>query len=509
MPTQNTIKNNAVFLLTAVLAAAIFILLVKDLFFFDEDVFVVNLQSAFMQQDWERSFLVKQFFKVENFFFGTSPAGYHIVSVLLHLGNSITALFVFKKLLQNSSISPGIFQEHRALYIFFLVFLISPIHSEPLSYILAQGILLFSLFALLSILFFLKSFSGERGALFLSLLFFALSLLCYEISWMVPFIMLSISIACGKPNEGAVWKSIQKTGPFFVLLALWLFIKTVFISSALVVDYGGVTLQTLDFMKMGRNSLILFVRNFSPPFQNTSYFIAAATAIGVTLSTALYRLFKKQRAVFLFSLLLILLIGLSFLPTALFGIDSHDSESERYIYFSSVFAAMLLAVFITAVIQNGYMLKTAVVFLCLLYAMLLYDTINNYKSGGNFSKTYLNEIGKYSSGVETVYIIGQPSQFKGALLLRALTRLPERTGDNYTVLNEYMQYLYGNSKTVFVTVSAKEINNPVVSVKTILLPLDKSAVYFAEALQLMNKPGLDKTNMMIAASRNDSLYIFR
>jgi hypothetical protein len=509
MRNEKAIKNNSLFLVTSFAVTGIFILLVKDLFFFDEDVFVVNLQSAFMQQDWERSFLAKQLFKVENFFFGKNPAGYHIVSVMLHLGNSIAGLLVFKKLLQNFKAIPVTFKEHTLLYVFFLLFLVSPIHSEPLSYILAQGILVFTLFALLSVLFFLKSFSEGASALFFSLFFFVLSLLCYEISWMIPLIILSIAIASGKMTEVPARRSLMKAICFFVLLAVWFFIKTVFISQTLVADYGDVTLQTLDFMKMGRNSLILFVRNFSPPFQNTSYFIIAAITICIGLATALIWLFKKQRAVFLFSLLLILITGLSFLPTALFGIDSHDSESERYVYFSSVFALMLLAVLITAAIKNANVLRITVALICVLYAAVLYNSINNYRLGGNQSKSYLNEISLYSHGMKTVYTINQPSQLKGALLLRALTRLPEKTGDNYTVLNEYMQYLYGNSKTAFVTVSAREVSNPAVPVKTVQFPLQSSTIYFSEASHLINKPGFEKNEVMIVASRNDSLYIFR
>ena len=77
-----------------------------------------------------------------------------------------------------------------------------------------------------------------------------------------------------------------------------------------------------------------------------------------------------------------------------FGIDSHDSESERYIYFSSVFALMSLAVLLVMLIKNKFMLLTAIGMLCSFYACSLFKTINYYKAAGNFSKKYLQTLDK-------------------------------------------------------------------------------------------------------------------
>ena len=153
MTTGKNIKNKpAALIITA--AAAILFFSIKNLFFFDEDVFVANLQSSFMQQNWQRSVLVKQLFKIQHSFFGVNPFGYHFISLILHLLNALTAYLLFKKML--AFFIEETMPVENITAAFLILFLFTPVHSEPLSYLLAQGVLVFSLLAQWCVLFFLK-----------------------------------------------------------------------------------------------------------------------------------------------------------------------------------------------------------------------------------------------------------------------------------------------------------------------------------------------------------------
>lgn len=495
-------KTNNKSLVLIAAAAAVLIFSVKKHFFFDEDIFITNINSLFMQQDWQRSVFAKQLFKAQHFLFGTTPAGYHVVSVLLHLFNSITGYQLLKKLKQYFNITDV--DGNAAVIIFLIFFLFTPVHSEPVSYILAQGVLLFSLLAQYSILFFIKAEAGYRYY-YISLLFFALCLLCYEISWMLPVMFFTLLLF----SKVTIANSFKKVLPFFSILIAWLGFKYFFIEKSLIADYGNVSLSNINFLQFFRNGLILFIRNFTSPFSNTVVFVIVAVCVCIILLLILYKAYKLNKTVLKFLLLLLFLTALSVVPACLFGIDSHDTESERYVYFSSVFAMMFLAVAVSSVIKRVAVKKVVTAIISMAFILQLFSSINDYRLAGNFSKSYTSLLAAEVKGVQKVFLINQPSQYKGALMLRALTRLPHLTQQHHTVLNEYMQYLYKNVETEFITVSKKEMAQPFLLLKSSVKPFDSTGVYFNEAKPLIQSVVFEKGKTIIAALRNDTLFIFR
>ncbi len=508
MFSEKNISQRAVFIVTGLLALAAFVIAVKDMFFFDEDIFITQLNSAFMQQGWQRSVLVKQVFKFENILFGKAPAGYHIVSAVLHVLNAATAVILFKKLLRFFGVDKTTSLKSGA-FIFFILFLFSSIHSEPLSYILAQGILLFTLFAQLSLVFFIEAAGGRKVAVITSIIFFMLSLLCYEISWMLPAVVSCMLVFGYRQSNMQRSRGIKISIVFWVVLFLWLAIKSLFISKSLVADYENITAGSVPLVTICRNAAVLFVRNFIPPAKNTFIFIAGAIVFITVLLIVMVRLRTTDPGYYRFSVMLIVLVVLSFLPAALFGIDSHDSESERYIYFSSLFAIMLLAVFLTVCFKGNTASKYFATATGILYASLLFIMLYNYKTAGNFSTKYLNQLQLHTRGAAKVYTFNQPSQFKGALMLRALTRLPQKTGDNVTVLAEYMRYMYADSVTSFITVSVAEVTKPYSQIIAVDKSIDSVSAFFPAAAGLISSSSAGNNNIAIAGLRSDTLFVFR
>ncbi|MFN8251941.1 MAG: hypothetical protein U0V75_08675 [Ferruginibacter sp.] len=498
------------FLVPAVIALVVLVFAVKDLFFFDEDVFVTKLTSSFMQQSWQRSFLVKQFFKAENFFFGTSPAGYHIVTVFLHLANAVAGIFLFDTILGFfKTAAADLLAKRRVLLFFFIIFLFSAVHAEPMGYILAQGIMICTLFAQLGLACFIKGLRGKTLCAVGGGIFFAASLLCYEIAWLVPLMTAGIVILGTGPDRKLRKKGLVLSLLYAAVLVLWIAGKSVFISASLVADYGNITMADLFSFKICRNALLLFVRSFLPPAHNSSMLIVFTLIFLSVLFFALNRLLKDNKQIFRLSLLLVLLVVMAAFPAALFGIDTHDSESERYVYFSSVFAVMLIVCLTAALTRNSILLKGVMTVVICGYAFILLNTVNNYKKGGEFSKTYSTALWRHSQNVRTVCTINQPSQFKGALLLRALTRLPQKTSAPVTVLQEYMQYLFRDTTTVFITLSAKEPARLFDSLKVVQKSADSAVYLFPEAQKIPEKISGGNGALMIAALREDTLFIFR
>jgi hypothetical protein len=510
----NRLYFHLIILVTA--GAAIF-LSVKNLFFFDEDIFVAG-NNNFMQDVWQRSFIVKLTFIADNFISGKNAAGYHYTNLVLHLVNALLAFLVFKELLKLAANCLNQFQLTITPFIFLILFLITPVHSEPLAYILARGGTVASLFCLTSVLLFLKSAQKNILLIFLSLLSFLLALFSYEISWMLPFIILSIVIFTAYVKGASVKKNSWIVVTYFLVFAAWFVIKIVIINKMEVSDYKDDNLFGISFTTLVKNSTILLLRNFIPPFKNTVVFVTAGIGFVIFLLSALIILFKKQRKLFYFFMLLLVNTVFGYAAAVVFGIDSHDSESERYIYFSSVFALMFLSVLLVELIKNKLVLLTVICALCSFYACSLFKTINYYKAAGSFSKNYLQTIDKKIKTGDTLLFVNIPSQFNGALMFRAKSRMGGNTNDKVSVMQEYLSYLYTKNNTC-IMLSATELTSIPQNLMLYEKSVDSVAFYFPEVkfskqnfeigVEENNKYSFKENTTAVIALKDSTVYIFR
>lgn len=106
-------------------------------------------------------------YAVEYYFFKLDPFVYHVNNILLHLLNVFLVFFIFQRLTKSFAIS----------YIVSFLFAVHPVHVEAVAWISSRKDLLYSVFYLLSMLFYLKiSESKNKTNMFiLSVLF----LLCH------------------------------------------------------------------------------------------------------------------------------------------------------------------------------------------------------------------------------------------------------------------------------------------------------------------------------------------
>ncbi|NOT90120.1 hypothetical protein [Ferruginibacter sp.] len=518
MKNQPAINYRYTYLLILVIAAIALSVAVNDLFFFDEDVFVIGGNGVFLQNLWQRSVIVKLTFIADNFIWAKNPVGYHYTNLILHLANAILALSVLKQLLKLISNYVSKFQQIATQYIFFILFLISPVHSEPLCYILARGGSVVAFFSLLSVLFFFKSNYTNKLLLFFSVVSFLFALFSYEVSWMVPFVILSIVVFSNYIKGESIVKKAWVAIPYFLVFAIWFIVKVVVIDKMVVSDYKDEDLFSIGFATMVKNSSVLFLRNFIPPFKNAIIFLSVSIVFIVTLFIGLFLLYKKHRQIFYFSVLLIILTVFGYAATVVFGIDSHDSESERYVYFSSVFALMLLSVLIAALIRNKVAFFAVLLTLCCCYCASLFTTINSYRAAGNFSKMYLQQIDKKINTNSSVFFVNMPSQHNGALLFRAKSRIGGNTNDSISVMQEYLSYLY-NKSNVCITLSSKELCKVPERLTVLEKPVDSIFTFFPEikfnkqdlriTAEKSNSFSFEKNNSIVVALQDSVLYFFK
>jgi hypothetical protein len=508
-------KYTYLFILLAI-GTALYIL-TKDLFFFDEDIFVASNTSDFLNHQWQRSLTGKLSYKFDHLIWGTNPFGYHFTNIVLHLINAVLALLVLKQLLEFVSAYINAFQSAAVCFTFFMLFLITPVHSEPLNYILARIGLVVTFFSLLSILFFLKANFKNKFFLTVSILCFLLALFSYEVSWTVPFIILAIIIFTSYFRKEPVKKDTWLILIYFLIFTVWFTVKVVVIDKMEVSDYKDEELFGIGFTVMLKNASALLLRNFLPPFKNSITFLSAAIIFIFLFLAGIIKLYINNRKVFYLCLLLIVITVLGFAATVMFGIDSHDSESERYIYFSSVFAIMLLSVMIVFLIKPKPLLIATVIGISSLFLFSLVKTIKGYNAAGRFAKTYLQHIDKNVESGQKLFFINMPSQHEGALMFRAKSRIGGNTNDKVSVMQEYLNYLY-NKTNLCITLSNKELIKVPQAIIVVEKPADNITTYFPEVN--FNKTGLsittdknyqynfEKGNAIIAL-KDSVLYFFK
>jgi hypothetical protein len=177
-------------------------------------------------------------------FFGTSPFGWHLLNVLLHLGVTLLAFGLARRF--NLS--------RTAAFVVALIFGIHPIHTESVAWISGAPDPLFSLF-LLAAIWFCKNDadayrSDDRRALLsvnlgLALVFFVLALGSKEIGMLCFPIFALLYAPLGESPQGAfnLRRGLLRAVPFAALAAMFFVFRWIALGAVrLPVDGGSASL---------------------------------------------------------------------------------------------------------------------------------------------------------------------------------------------------------------------------------------------------------------------------
>lgn len=163
--------------------------------------------SAYMQGDrWVEGHywpLLYTTFWIEHKLWGFSPAGYHVVNILIHFANTM----LLWRLLARLAV-PG-------AWFVAAVFAAHPLHTESVVWIMARKDMLATLFCLASLLMWLRfAESRRRGHYAAALLLFAAAMLCKSVVVVFPATLLILQWW----KEGRVsWEYLLRSAPFFLV----------------------------------------------------------------------------------------------------------------------------------------------------------------------------------------------------------------------------------------------------------------------------------------------------
>ncbi len=153
---------------------------------------------------------------------GDHPAGYHLVSNALHAFNTVLVfVLVF-----------SLFQKRRLAFVTALLFGIHPLQTEAVTYISGRGDPLSVFFLLISLLTFLKWYTGDHKHraqmvwLGLSLIAQILAILSREVAVVMPlFIVLLVVLLEHKTFLRSVWRAFLISLPYLAISAFYTILR--------------------------------------------------------------------------------------------------------------------------------------------------------------------------------------------------------------------------------------------------------------------------------------------
>ncbi|MBS1598482.1 MAG: hypothetical protein JST75_09655 [Bacteroidetes bacterium] len=396
------------------LAALVFFLIIANpskYYFLNDDFGLIPISA-------EKHFIHGYFFRLlfnislwfDHLIWGRTALGYHLTNVIIHIVNSIL-LFLFAQSLFI------LYHDNNTLlksWLASVLFLLYAFHSESIFWIAGRGGSLSSLFFLSAGICYLKR-DHRRLNIFLSVFFFICGLFVYESVWIFPFFCFAIS-ATDVLTKKKDRKRESRYIIFVISAFLFYFIYRRMITGKLSTDYELGSIVHLNVSALFYNYNTLIARSFLPPMASSKLFLASYL-LGIAVSLVILFALIKKRKMNVLTWLLIICFMISILPPVSLGIDTHDTESERFIYLSSIFA-ILLIIEVLSLLLNARKFFICSILLMIAHGFYLFQSALVYRFSGSITRKSLEFINQKQE-LENIYLVNLPSQYKGALMFRS------------------------------------------------------------------------------------------
>ncbi len=333
-----------------------------------------------------------------------NATGFHITSFVLHFASVLCVYFLAKNIfrLRNNNALSG-----KLALLSSLIFLFYPFHSEAIFWIVGRGAILCTLFSLLSILFFVRKETTVWSYL-CSLLCFALALFSYEEAWILPLII--VVLVWAKTNKNKRTSYLYAAGFGFVF-ALYFGGRYWFTNDIIGTPYGSARMTDFNFLRWCKNAAALVARSVVAPMQSSLLFVFTVAFVFAVIVLLLFFFRKKINAVIVVSGVCFLL---SLVPVIPLGIDTHDTESERFLYFPSLFLAIFFMQIIAFVFERKLWLAYLLFIAEIIALRLSYD---NFRRSSKVSEATISAL--YQTGsADTIFCTHLPGEYRGAFIFR-------------------------------------------------------------------------------------------
>lgn len=340
---------------------------------------------------------------------GFNPFGYFLFNLSVHISCS----FLLYRLVQVTRSLWGI--SHPAFPVLSgALFLVYPYHGEALFWVVGRGASLATLFGLCLLHISLSKHPLAWRLILVSVLYF-IGMGAYETLLPLPLLLLGIHYFLTK--ESFAWKS------WLVVLGLTLAVHLLvrrLSAGAILGDYAA-AIFSHDVHRYFGNLFRILARLYVPPMVSTPHFLATVAVVAVLLGIGFYRYRVVQgrggdRQPALLRLMFLLCVSL--IVPVTFAVSTHTSESDRLLYFPSVWACLLLSVLVCGISRSNYFQGVAWVLLLSTSVYLLQHNFSHWRRAADTTTFILETIQKeQATGRKTVWV-NLPGEDQGAYIFR-------------------------------------------------------------------------------------------
>jgi protein O-mannosyl-transferase len=395
--------------------------------FVSDDFDLLALAATFRPADLLTPYLGGFFRPVARLFihlqlrlWGPDPHGYHLVAAALHGVNATLVMALAGMLLRAEPAGQERGRTHVA-FVAGLIYLVLACHVEAVAWIACAADLLATLFGLLCLVALLRAHT--RGCVWLgaALLACGLALLCKESAVAVP--LLAVALETARARRGQSARTLAVCGAFLILLAAYFGVRDAVLGDLLAGHNRGVWLN-LDPLRVARHLVLFSARTVLPPLALTW---AIPLLGGVLLvSWGMYRTTggpaaempptaSQKRAIGPWPLAGLFVVAL--IPVLTLGLAEHSTESERHLYLPSIFAAMLLALPLSSLIdalpKAG---RVALAVFVLGQTLLCTLALEHWRTAGELAQRVVRVLSS-SRGPGRDVVLNLPDSFRGAYVL--------------------------------------------------------------------------------------------
>ncbi len=289
-----------------------------------------------------------------------NPVYFHVVNVVIHVVNALLVYTLFYKLSANKFAS----------MIAALLFIIHPLNVETVVWISERKGLLATLFALASIIFYIK-YKNETISVYkiISVFFLALSLLSKPTTAPTPIVLMLLDLTLLRNglhiNSKILWSSFKNKLPYFaVVLGVVIFSFMAQSESGALRDIATVSISSR--IEASINNIFIYISKIFLPLNLASYYPHVEKSLTTILSYLVFlfswvflgfRYFSKSK-MYAFC---VLFFFIQLAPmSGIFQTGSH-SIANRYTYLPSISLFFIFAMMVTKF--KNLSLKIGVVFL--------------------------------------------------------------------------------------------------------------------------------------------------
>jgi hypothetical protein len=174
-------------------------------------------------------------------------------------------------------------------------------------------------------------------------------------------------------------------------------------------------------------NLLLLFENFNrlvarcllPPMKSTILFVFCYGLILCAFFLYVIYCFQRKRNFSKKNIAYLILFLAALLPAISIGIDTHDSEGERFIYVASIFLVLFMVEFLFIVFKGiNYKFWLILTAFIGFHFYLFVKTAGDYELAGKMIKQTINCARTYKTTVQRLYAIDLPTQLNGALMFR-------------------------------------------------------------------------------------------